>query len=340
MSQPLLESVVLSDASLAKKPVKMSAAESMMPLSWISAEMAFHVSASTFLAAVVYVAHSFVGYPISSGAFLQMHGLLGAILGFLLVGRVVLGLQRVSRASKLVSDFNKTCTQMAVLSTFVVETLTVSAGAEIEKAATSTFKHEVVRLLNVAFYCYTLMLNGMKLFMPPSSLKSGKRESEILSAVDNPTIMVCKMLASLLEQQRAAKRISNEQTAVLMGKISDLIDTYYASLSMVIEPTPSGLSSLTYCFTILFAYTLGPVIAVREVGENVQFASLGLSLTIFYTFIISLFLFGLHEAGKMLGAPLKAIAELIATDEMGYTLSDELSSVIDDEDVPVFLPRP
>ena len=270
--------------------------------------MVFHVTAATTLSAVVYVSHSFLGYPLSNGAFLTAHVLFGTILGMLLSARLVLGLVRVQQASKAMQDFNKTCRQLVVLSTVVRETLTVSAGAESEKKATAHFRHELVRLLNLGFYSFQLMVHGMKLCVAPSSLKprdGGKLESQLLSATDNPTLMVCKLLASLVEQQVAAKRASEAQAAVLMGKVSDLVEAFHAALALYLAPLPSSLSSLAFFFTCLFSYTMGPIIAFNELGDNLEFATLGLMLTVLYTFVLSLFFFGLFEAGKALEAPLK-----------------------------------
>ena len=47
-------------------------------------------------------------------------------------------MMRVQEAASYVQDFNKNCRQMAVLSSFVNETLTVSAAAEVEKKATAS----------------------------------------------------------------------------------------------------------------------------------------------------------------------------------------------------------
>jgi len=343
MSAPLLGSVILSDTGLKKAQAKVEAASSKVSFSWITGEMITHVILSTGLAAAVYVAHSIVGYPLSTGAFIKMHLLLGVVLGLLLVGRIILGTSRVSSVASTVQGFTKSCRQMAVLSTFVAETLTSAAGAETEKKAIGKFRFELVRLLNMAFYCFTLMLDGQKLAVPPSSLQrpdGSMHEMEILSAVDNPTVMICKMIASLLEQQRAAKRISNEQISVLMNKISDLIEAYHLSLSNVLAPTTSTFASFTYTMTVIFVYSLGPIIAINELEANSAFGSVGLSLTIFYTLIISLFYFGLYEAGKPIDAPLSGLTSTLAIDEMFYILSDDLSSLVDDDSVPVFLPRP
>jgi hypothetical protein len=290
------------------------------------------------------VAHSVVNFPISSGAFLFGHTLLGGVLGVLLVARIIMGLLRVQEAAAHVQTFNKTCRTIAVLSSFVGETLTVSAGAEIEKKATGKFRFELVRLLNLAFYSYQCMLSGMKMGLPPASLRAAegsKIETELLSAVESPTVMVCKMLANLLEQQRAAKRISNECCAVLMEKVSDLIGAYHAALGVQLSPSPTSTTSFTLFFTIAWAYTLGPIVAVVELGENVGlYPNTGLMLTVFYTFLLALFFFGLYEAGKAVEAPLKAVVLTLAVEEMCWSLSDDLASLVDDADVPVFLPRP
>jgi len=334
---------VLSDASLEKTTTGVSAVSTKLSLIWVSPEMLFHVVAATCLAAFTYTSHSYLGYPLSTGAFLTGHTLLGTVLGVLLAARVVLGMLRVQAAAKSVQTFAKVSRQIVVLSTFVGETLTVSAGAEIEKKATTKFRFDLVRLLNLGYYSFQLMLNGMKLCVAPTSLKpkdGGKVEADVLSAVDNPTLMVCKMIATLLEQQSSAKRISNEQSAVLMGKVSDLIDAYTEALAIVLAPLPTSFSSFCYFFTCFFSYTVGPLIAFNELGDNLEFATLGLALTVFYTFILSNFFFGLFEAGKTLDAPLKTLASLLATDEMGYSLSDDLSNLVDDEEVPVFLTRP
>jgi hypothetical protein len=343
MSAPLLGSVVLSDANLKKAQAKVEAAASKVSFSWITAEMVTHVILSTGLAAGVYVVHSIIAYPLSTGAFMKNHLLLGVVLGLLLVGRIILGTSRVQTVASHVQQFTKSCRQMAVLSTFVAETLTVSAGAEMEKKAIGKFRFELVRLLNMAFYCFTLMLEGQKLAVPPSSLQrpdGSMQEMNILSAVDNPTVMICKMIASLLEQQRAAKRISNEQMSVLMVKISDLIEAYHMSLSNVLAPTTSAFASFTYTMTVIFVYTVGPIIAINELEANMQFGGVGLSLTIFYTLLLSLFYFGLYEAGKPVDAPLASLTATLAIEEMFYVLSDDLSSLVDDDSVPVFLPRP
>jgi len=340
MSAPLLDSVVLSDATLTRQATSVNVASSKLSLIWATPSMAMHVGLSTALAAVVYISHSSLGYPLSTGAFLTGHTLLGTVLGILLSARVILGLSRVAAAAKAVQTFSKVCRQLAVLSTFVGETLTVSAGAEMEAKATSKFRYELVRLLNLSFYSFQMMLEGMKLCVAPTSLKpkeGGVLEMEQLSAGQNPTVMVCKMIASLVEQQRAAKRISNEQVAVVMEKISELVDAYHEALALVLAPVPSSLGSLTFFFTALFAYTLGPIIAFNELGDNLEFGSLGLGLTVFYTAMLSLFYFGLYEAGKTVEAPLAELSSLLSTSEMGYALSTDLANLVDDAEVPIML---
>ena len=330
--------MVASDDKLADTTAKVSTAASKVSFSWVTGEMLAHVVMSTGLAAVVYASHSYFGYPLSTGAFLQLHMLFGVVLGLLLVGRIILGTARIQAAASHVQEFSKGCRQVAVLSTFVVETLTVSAGAEVEKKAIGHFRFELVRLLNYAVYCFMLMMEGKKLAVPPSSLQridSGAAEAK-LSAVNNPTVMVCKMIAALLEQQSAAKRISNEQVSVLMNKVSDIIEAYHQSLALALAPTATAFASFTYTFTTIFVYTAGPLIAVNELESNTP-GSFGLGLTVFYTLMLALFYFGLLEAGKLLDAPISALAGLLAIEEMVYVLSDDLASIVDDDSVPVFL---
>ena len=177
-------------------------------------------------------------------------------------------------------------------------------------------------------------------------------------------------------------------------------------------------SFLSHCLSLSSLLSDRPPLSFLLSGDNLEFATLGLALTVFYTFILSNFFFGLFEAGKTLDAPLKVrarlppplpphpppglhrilrlasaiasslglplasdyydgsgfasralrrsprcshllspsltfshllspsltipqtLASLLATDEMGYSLSDDLSNLVDDEEVPVFLTRP
>lgn len=166
-------------------------------------------------------------------------------------------------------------------------------------------------------------------------------EAEILSAVDNPTIMVAKLIASLVEQQRAAKRISNEQVGVIMTKLSDLIDAYSSSLAIAIAPAPVALSAFASFFTFVWVFTVCPIIALLEVDKATPTPA-AFVLTIASTFFTALFFFGLFEAGNVVEAPLKTVLALTAVDNMCFSLSDDLSSLVDDPDqrVPVFMPRP
>jgi hypothetical protein len=314
-----------------------------LSLAWVTSEMVCQTAGATLVSGAVYVSHSYYKFPVTEGISGNAHLLTGVILGILLVSRVVLGLNKMYEAAAQVQAFNRSCRTIAVLSTAVNEGITGSAGAEIEKKATSRFRFELVRLLNLAFYCYQLMLQGLKLYVPPTALRSpdgSKLEGEVLSAVDNPTVMVCKMIASLLEEQRAAKRISNEQVAVLMTKVGELIDSYHASLSHLLAPEALSLTSFTYFFTCTWAYTAGAALAVSELGDNTgEFRGFGLGLTLAYTTFLSLFVFGLYEAGRILEEPLKAVMALIVTEDMSHSLSDDLASLVDDASVPVFFPK-
>jgi len=331
---------VLSDTAISVTQEKMTTKASKQYFSFVSVEMLVQSVIATLISGAVYVGHSYLQFPVNAGVLRMVHVTTGVIIGLLLTARVVMGVYLTFTATSQVYAFTKTCRTIAVLSSSVSETLTVSAGAESEKKAVSKFRYELVRLLNLSFYCYALMLQGMRLAVPPTSLRNketAKAEDEVLSAVDNPTVMVAKMIGSLLEQQRAAKRISNEQVGVLMGKVAELVDAYHASLAMLLSPSPVALSTYTYFFTAAWAYFTGAALAVIELGDNDP-SAFGLTLTLVYTGFLSLFIFGLYEAGNVVEAPLKAVLALIATEDMSHSLSDDLASLVDDDSVPVFLP--
>lgn len=271
----------------------------------------------------------------------NFHMLTGTILGVLLVARLALGVQRVEAASTQVQSFNKACRSLAVMSSMVTETITISAGAEQEKNAVDHFRRELVRLLNLGFYCYQLSLKGLKLASPPEALRSrhDKSEADMLSSVDNPTVMVGKLIASSIEQQRQAKRISNEQSALFVSGVNELVATYHATLASFLSPLPVSLTSFTYVFTLLWVYTAGPVIAMNEIGRNgVEPVALVLSLC--FSFLLGIFFTGLYEAGKILEAPIHTAVTLLAIDEIGWSLSNGLSALVGDGDIPVFMPAP
>ena len=321
---------------------KLESASLRSAFHWVGGDTLVQTAIATAISFFVYTGHSYLQFPITEGVGAGAHQLTGVILGLLLVARVVMGVYLVHSAGVTVQAFHKCCRSIAVLSSTVSETLTVSAGAEIEKKAATKFRYELVRLLNLAFYCYQLMLQGLKLYVPPASLRApegSKLEGEVLSAVDNPTVMVCKMLADLLEQQRAAKRISNEGAAMLMAKLSEMLDSYHATLALVFAPPPVALSSFTTFFTRAWAYSAGAVIAVLELADNTGFHAYGLMCTLVYTAAISLFIFGLYEAGKCVEAPLKTLVTLSVAEDMMASLSDDLASLVADPSVPVFIPK-
>ena len=77
-----------------------------------------------------------------------------------------------------------------------------------------------------------------------------------------------------------------------------------------------------------FAATLGGTASMGGVG-----LPMGLS------FGLSLFVFGLYEAGTVVEQPLKEAIDLVPLEASGFELSDDLSNLVDDPDssVPVFL---
>jgi len=334
----LLDSVVLSDTVITSTKGKMSAKASKFYMSFVTADMLCQSAASTAFAGAVYIGHSYVKFPLTFDVLRMVHLITGFILGLLLTSRVVMGVYLKWFATGRVYAFTKACRSLAVLSSCVSETLTVSAGAEIEKKAVSKFRFELVRLLNLGFYCYTLALQDLKLAVPPTPLKSGSSKEEVLTTASNPTLMICKLITALLEQQRAAKRISSEQVSVLMGKVDELVDAYHASFALILSPAPVSLTSFAFFFTASWAYLTGAALAVIELGDSAEFDTFGLGLTLCYSAFLSLFIFGLYEAGNVVEAPMKAAIALMAKEDMTTQLSDDLAALMDDSSVPVFLP--
>ena len=172
-----------SDTNLQEQVNKTSRLSSKVALSWVSP----YVLTNTLLAMVVsgsiYVLNhlaSNAGVPTMGK---NLHQITGTVLGFLLVARIVLGLNAVSEAAAKVQAFNKACRTLAVISSFVAETMTISAGAELEKKAVTKFRYELVRLLNLSVFTYHLMLEGKRIEVPPPALKGGKNEAEVCALV-------------------------------------------------------------------------------------------------------------------------------------------------------------
>lgn len=132
------------------------------------------------------------------------------------------------------------------------------------------------------------------------------------------------------------------QVGVITGELIKLTSCYQATNGLQFTPMPAMLNGFTYFFVVAWVYTITPVVAVMEMHENGKLNNEGFGLSLAFTFFLALFFFGLFEAGKVIEAPLATVVTLIPIDEMGHTLSDDLSNLVDDPDdeVPVFLPRP
>merc|ERR1711998_562193 len=185
----LLESgTVMSAESLKSQVSKVSDLSAKASLSWLSIEVILWSSLASIISGVVYVYMYATGDnpPLIS---INIHVVTGIVLGVLLVTRISLGLTAVSEATAKVQAFSKACRTLAILSSYVGETLTISAGAELEKKAVAKFRYELVRLLNLSVFSYHLMLKGLKMTIPPASLRSAgtKMEVEILASCSNPT---------------------------------------------------------------------------------------------------------------------------------------------------------
>jgi len=330
---------MMSDAELTSTRSKVSKLSEKSALSWLSGEVLLHSTLSVGVTAAVYVAyHTVTGETPKMGIYL--HVITGITLGMLLIARVVVGLGKVSEAVSQVQAYSKACRSLALMATFVGETLTIQAGAEAEKKAVGKFRYELVRLLNLSAFSYHLHLNGNKMTVPPGALKGSMSEMETLSAASSPTLVVIKMVATLIDAQRKAARVSNEQVAAMMGKVDDLVSAYHGTLAQQLAPSPASLNSFAYFFVCLWVYTACPIIAINELGNDSPTNTFGgFSLAVAYAFGSALFFFGLFEAGKTVEAPAKAASQLLPLDDLKFALSADLSELIDDpeDEIPVFL---
>ncbi len=346
--------LLLGDAKVSPDPALAKQLKSTLRLAlaaalkWLSFEALAHATLAALATGSTYILVQTM-LPFEPVVSIVPHALTGLLLGALLVARVVLGSYQAAAAAQLVVAFANRLRSLAVLAAYVSETFTVAAGAELEKRATANFRYELVRLLNLAFYCYALMLKGLKLMAPPASLlppKGGKEseaEGAVLAVVSCPTAMVCKWVTNLLEKQRAASRLTDGQLAVFTTELIKLMEVYAATNGLQIAPMPAALNGFTYAFLIAWLYSVTPVVAVFELHDNGHgsFNALGFGMSVGFSFFIGLFFFGLFEAGKLVEAPLKQAVKLIPLDDLGHTLSDDLSNLVEDpdDDIPVFLTR-
>lgn len=185
------------------------------------------------------------------------HTVIGTILGVLLVVRVYVGVSKAAEVMGLITSYNKSLRTIAVFSTYVNETLTVAAGAELEKKAVANFRYELDRLLNLSNFCFTLMLKGLKMEEPPEALRpqeGAALEAKVLSSVGSPSLMICKWMANLFDQQILASRVSAEQVSAVQTEIGSIMDTYHKTRAMQLAPMPASLSSFTYFFVFLWVH--------------------------------------------------------------------------------------
>jgi hypothetical protein len=332
------------DEDLQRQQAKVNAASGRNWLKWINTDVVVHALVAAIVTGGIYVGNTLMSYKLQESLTisLSVHLVTGVVLGMLLVARVVLGSQRKAEAAAQIVSFNKSCRTLAVLSTFVREGLTIAEGAEAEKAATSKFRYELVRLLNLSFYTYQLMIKGLKLKTPPKALRAaGETESDVLSVASNPTILVCKSIMDLVGEQQAAQRIKNEQVSGFVQEVSNLIDNYHTTQGLLLSPMAASLNGFTYFFTIVWIYTAAPLIALEEQKQAAGYDRAGFVLALAYSFTISLFMFGLYEAGKIMEAPLQAVLGAVPLDDMSWTLSDDLTNLVEDPDhkIPVFLSK-
>eukprot|EP00966_Prymnesium_polylepis_P074338 1725358-Prymnesium_polylepis.1 len=181
MNGKLLEDgTTMSDENLAKQVTKVSKLSDKASLSWVSVEVVLQSLVASAISGSVYTGYRMLETgPPTIGT--VIHTVTGLVLGVLLVTRITIGLSAVSEAAATVQAFHKACRTLAVLTSYVGETLTISAGAELEKKAVANFRYELVRLLNLAVFSYQLMLHGQKMTLPPATLRAagGKMEVEV-----------------------------------------------------------------------------------------------------------------------------------------------------------------
>jgi len=168
-------------------------------------------------------------------------------------------------------------------------------------------------------------------------------ELHVLAIVGNPVVQVCKWIASQVAKQEVAGRIKDNQAVVLKSELVKLMGVYHTSHAMLMAPLPAMLSGFTYTFVVLWVYSVCPVVVATQLAASSPLSYYGgLVLSLLTTAFVSLFFFGLYETGKAIEAPLKQVISLVPLGALTYTLSDDLTNLIEDPDnaVPVFLPRP
>jgi len=160
---------VLEDPDLHEQQAKAGSLAVSGWFKWITFEVLGHAVLATLCTGTSFVVMEYI-LDVSPNVSLLPHACTGITIGLLLVARVVVGSQQATAAAGQVISFASGLRTVAMLSCNVSEKLTISAGADLEKKATAKFRYELVRLLNLAFYSYTLMLKGFKLVTPPASL--------------------------------------------------------------------------------------------------------------------------------------------------------------------------
>jgi len=320
---------------------------SSLSMKFISLDVLAASLVGAILAGVVYLVEDLSPTVAAKAAEeLQVHVVMGIILGFVLTSRIFIGSTRAYQAAACKQAFCKECRTVALLATTVTETLTISAGAEQEKQATSEFRLELVRYLNLSWYLFKAMLMEVKVVKPPPALKKkagGSAEAQIFAS-KNPTLMVVKFMAKLLQSQLAAGRIAAAEVPLFWSSFTKMVEIYHETQSLALSAPSVALQGFCYFFTFVWVYTLCPVLAITMQSENpgATFPAGGFLPTLFGSFFVGLFFFGLLEAGKLVEKPIKAMVAVSDLEGLTVALSEDLTSLIDDPDgeVPVFLPSP
>ena len=119
--------------------------------------------------------------------------------------------------------------------------------------------------------------------------------------------------------------------------VGELVEAYHASLAILLSPQPVSLTSFASFFTCTWVYFSAAAIAEMQLGVSSAFPIFGFWLTIVHTAFLSLFVFGLYEAGHVVEAPLEAVMRLINAEDMGTALALDLAALVDEQGAPLLM---
>lgn len=221
------------------------------------------------------------------------HLFLGVALTFMVTFEMVIAYHRYYEGAAQVHVFLKGCRTVAMLCSFVDEKLTVQAGAEQEKMGISKFRDETARLLRVAFDTFSQSLEGKnKKYEPTVETKPGEN---VDLTMENGTMMAIKYIATLLQKQRVAGRVSGEMAAQISGELSQMSLAYHNAMRVRFTPFPFPIKQLSKLIMVIWCYTV-PIAIASNTHEVFFWAPLS-------SFCLVLFFFGASQIGSELENP-------------------------------------